>query len=163
MHYCAVVVNFQRIPLNENSILPKVVYVPVALEWIYELTGCFVKGDGIIVFFFLKTETALNVLPQQLCILAIQKDVYFLMVQSLSMGWQLKNWNPVCLIWEVEVLRMCKYIVFFQSYYPKHFPSVFCFFLSPHDFWRVFLVRLLLFLEEENVHLDPYSSQGKVY
>lgn len=57
---------------------------------------------------------------------------------------------------------MCKYIVFFQSYWPKHFPSVFWgFFLSLHDFWRVFLVRLPLFLEEENVHLDPSSAQGK--
>lgn len=63
--------------------------------WIDELTGCFIKGEGIVsglCFVFLKlSETALNVLPYQLCLSAIQKDAYFATVQSHSVGWQLKN------------------------------------------------------------------------
>lgn len=52
---------------------------------------------GLLGFLYRLSGTALNVLPQQLrldsppSLLVTQRDVYFLMVQSRSMGGQLQN------------------------------------------------------------------------
>lgn len=39
-------VNFQIIPLNENSILTKLGFVAIALQQMYEFNGCLIKRSN---------------------------------------------------------------------------------------------------------------------